>query len=78
VRASLTPMGLDLGALLGGAVITETVFNLQGIGQWAAVSVSQGDLPVVLAVTVVVALAVTLMNLIVNILYAFLDPKVSY
>jgi hypothetical protein len=46
VRASLTPMvtliGLDLGALLGGAVITETVFNLQGVGQWAAISVSQG------------------------------------
>jgi ABC-type dipeptide/oligopeptide/nickel transport system permease component len=40
--------------------------------------VSQGDMPVVLAVTVVVALAVTLMNLIVNILYAFLDPKVGY
>jgi|SRR5215216_2502161 peptide/nickel transport system permease protein len=82
VRASLTPMvtliGLDLGALLGGAVITETVFNLQGIGQWAATSVSQGDLPVVLAVTVVVTLAVTLMNLIVDILYAYLDPKVSY
>ena len=82
VWASLTPMvtliGLDLGALLGGAVITETVFNLQGIGQWAAASVSQGDLPVVLAVTVVVTLAVTLMNLIVDILYAYLDPKVSY
>jgi peptide/nickel transport system permease protein len=82
VRASLTPMvtliGLDLGMLLGGAVITETVFNLQGIGQWAATSVSQGDMPVVLAVTVVVALAVTLVNLIVDILYAFLDPKVTY
>jgi peptide/nickel transport system permease protein len=82
VRASLTPVvtliGLDLGALLGGAVITETVFNLQGIGQWAAASVFQGDVPVVLAVTVVVALAVTLMNLLVDIVYAYLDPKVNY
>jgi peptide/nickel transport system permease protein len=82
VRASLTPVvtliGLDLGALLGGAVITETVFNLQGIGQWAAASVFQGDLPVVLAVTVVVTLAVTLMNLLVDIVYAYLDPKVNY
>jgi peptide/nickel transport system permease protein len=82
VRASLTPVvtliGLDLGALLGGAVIIETVFNLQGIGQWAAASVSQGDLPVVLAVTVVVTLAVTLMNLLVDIVYAYLDPKVNY
>jgi peptide/nickel transport system permease protein len=82
VRASLTPVvtliGLDLGALLGGAVITETVFNLQGIGQWAAASVFRGDVPVVLAVTVVVTLAVTLMNLIVDIVYAYLDPKVNY
>jgi peptide/nickel transport system permease protein len=82
VRASLTPVvtliGLDLGALLGGAVIIETVFNLQGIGQWAAASVFQGDLPVVLAVTVVAAIAVTMLNLIVDIVYAYLDPKVSY
>ena len=80
LRASLTPVvtliGLDLGALLGGAVITETVFNLQGVGQWAVSSVFQGDLPVVLAVTVVVAVAVTLMNLIVDIVYAILDPRV--
>jgi peptide/nickel transport system permease protein len=82
VRASLTPVvtliGLDLGALLGGAVITETVFNLQGIGQWAVNSVFQGDLPAVLAVTVIVALAVTLMNLIVDVVYAYLDPRVRY
>jgi peptide/nickel transport system permease protein len=82
VRSSLTPVvtliGLDLGALLGGAVITETVFNLQGIGQWAVNSVFQGDLPAVLAVTVIVALAVTLMNLVVDIVYAYLDPRVRY
>src|SRR5215216_6212851 len=82
LRASLTPIvtlfGLDLGALLGGAVITETVFNLQGVGQWAVSSVFQGDLPVVLAVTVVVAIAVTMMNLIVDIVYAYLDPRVRY
>ena len=82
LRASLTPVvtliGLDLGALLGGAVITVTVFNLQGIGQWSVASVFQGDLPVVLAVTVVVAIAVSLMNLIVDIVYAYLDPRVRY
>ena len=50
------------------------MFNLQGVGQWAVSSVFQGDLPVVLAVTVVVAIAVTLMNLIVDIVYAYLDP----
>jgi peptide/nickel transport system permease protein len=82
LRASLTPVvtliGLDLGALLGGAVITETVFNLQGVGQWTVNSVFQGDLPVILAVTVVVAIAVTLMNLVVDIVYAYLDPRVRY
>jgi peptide/nickel transport system permease protein len=82
LRASLTPVvtliGLDVGALLGGAVITETVFNLQGVGQWTVNSVFQGDLPVILAVTVVVAIAVTLMNLIVDIVYAYLDPRVRY
>jgi peptide/nickel transport system permease protein len=82
VRSSLTPVvtmiGLDLGGLLGGAVITETVFNLQGIGQWAVNSVFQGDLPAVLAVTVIVALAVTLMNLVVDVVYAYLDPRVRY
>ena len=82
VRASLTPVvtliGLDLGSLLGGTVITETVFNLQGIGQWAVNSTFQGDLPAVVAVTIIVALSVTLMNLIVDIVYAYLDPKVTY
>jgi peptide/nickel transport system permease protein len=82
LRASLTPLvtmfGLDLAGLIGGAVITETVFNLQGVGQWAVASVFQGDLPVVLAVTVVVAIAVTMMNLIVDIVYAYLDPRVRY
>ena len=80
LRASLTPIvslvGVDLGVLLGGAVITETVFNLQGVGQWAVASVFQGDLPVVLAVTVAVAIAVTLMNLLVDIVYAYFDPRV--
>jgi peptide/nickel transport system permease protein len=74
----VTLIGLDVGALLGGAVITETVFNLQGVGQWTVNSVFQGDLPVILAVTVVVAIAVTLMNLIVDIVYAYLDPRVRY
>jgi peptide/nickel transport system permease protein len=82
LRASLTPLvtmfGLDLGGLIGGAVITETVFNLQGVGQWAVQSVFKGDLPAVLAVTIVTAMAITLMNLVVDIFYAYLDPRVRY
>jgi peptide/nickel transport system permease protein len=82
LRASLTPVvtmfGIDFGTLFGGAVVTETVFNLQGAGQWAIGSVYQGDLPVVLAVVIVTASAITLMNLIVDIIYAYLDPRVRY
>jgi peptide/nickel transport system permease protein len=80
LRASLTPMttmfGMDLAGLLGGTVIVEQVFNLQGIGQFALESVFDGDLPSVLAVTLLVAIAVTLANLVVDLLYAVLDPRV--
>jgi peptide/nickel transport system permease protein len=82
LRASLTPLvtmfGLDLGGLIGGAVITETVFNLQGVGQWTVQSVFSGDLPAILAVTIVTALAITLMNLLVDIFYAYLDPRFRF
>jgi peptide/nickel transport system permease protein len=82
LRSSLTPvvsmLGVDLGTLFGGALITEQVFNLQGIGQWAVQSVFNRDLPAVLAVTIVTALAITLANLIVDIVYAYLDPRVRY
>jgi peptide/nickel transport system permease protein len=82
LRASLTPvvsmLGVDLGTLFGGALITEQVFNLQGVGQWAVQSVFNRDLPAVLAVTIVTALAITLANLIVDIFYAYLDPRVRY
>jgi len=80
LRASLLPVvtmfGMDLGLLFGGAIIVETVFNLQGIGQWAVASVSTGDLPVILAVTLVSSFAITLANVAVDVCYAFLDPRV--
>ena len=82
LRASLTPVvtmfGMDLGLLLGGALITEKVFNLPGLGFWVVQSVTNKDFPVVAAVTIVAALAVTVMNLIVDVLYAYLDPRVRY
>lgn len=81
-RASLTPLvtllGLDLGGLLGGAVITETVFNIPGLGQYAVASVSSGNLSAILAVTIVAAIFITTANLLVDILYAFVDPRVRY
>jgi peptide/nickel transport system permease protein len=82
LRASLTPVvtmfGMDLGALLGGAIITETVFNLQGIGNLAVQSVFSFDLYAVVDVTIIAAFFVTLSNLIVDIVYAYLDPRVRY
>src|SRR6266487_3317479 len=81
-RASLpsvvTMFCTDVGMLFGEAVITETVFNLQGMGQWVVTSVFNGDFPAILAVTVVTSLVITLMNLFVDIVYAYLDPRVRY
>jgi peptide/nickel transport system permease protein len=82
LRASLIPIvtlfGLDIALLVGGAIITETVFNLQGLG-WLAVSAAfDQDLPTVVGVVLCTATAVAIMNLVVDVVYAFLDPRVRY
>jgi peptide/nickel transport system permease protein len=81
LRNSLIPVvtlwGLDFGALVaGGAILVETVFDLQGVGQYAAESVRQLDVPPVLATTMFLAFFVVLMNAVVDILYAYLDPRI--
>jgi peptide/nickel transport system permease protein len=82
LRSALTPVvtmfGLDLGGLLGGAIITETVFNLQGIGNYAIRSVAEGNLYAILDITIIAAFFITFANLVVDIVYAFLDPRVRY
>jgi peptide/nickel transport system permease protein len=82
VRSALTPVvtifGLDLATLLGGAVITETVFNLPGIGQYTLKSIESSDLPAVMGVTVFASLFIVVANLVVDVAYAFLDPRVRY
>jgi peptide/nickel transport system permease protein len=82
LRASLTPIvtmfGMDVALLVGGAIITESVFNIQGLGYLAINSALQQDLPIVLGVVLLASVAVALANLIVDILYAFLDPRVRY
>ena len=82
LRASLTPIvtmfGLDVALLVGGAVITETVFNIQGLGNYAVQSAVSADLPAMTGVVVIVAFAVAFMNLVVDIVYAYLDPRVRY
>ena len=82
LRAALTPVvtmfGMDLGVLLGGAVITETVFNLPGLGQYAIKSITTNDFPGVMGVTVFAAMFIVVANLVVDVAYAFLDPRVRY
>jgi peptide/nickel transport system permease protein len=82
LRASLTPIvtmfGLDIALLVGGAVITESVFNIQGLGWLAINSALNQDLPIVIGVVVLAAVAVAVMNLVVDVLYAFIDPRVRY
>jgi peptide/nickel transport system permease protein len=82
LRASLAPIvtqfGLDLALLIGGAVITETIFDLKGLGWLAINSYENQELPTILGVVLLTATVVALMNLVVDIAYAFLDPRVRY
>jgi peptide/nickel transport system permease protein len=82
LRAALTPIvtiaGLDIGLLLGGAVLTETVFNIPGVGRFAYDSIINSDLPSIQGTVLFGAFFIILANLVVDILYAFLDPRVRY
>jgi peptide/nickel transport system permease protein len=82
LRSALTPIvtmfGMDVGVLLGGAVITETVFNLDGIARYAIQSIRRNDFPAVMGVTVFASFFIVVANLLVDIVYAFLDPRVRY
>jgi peptide/nickel transport system permease protein len=72
-----TMYGMDVALLIGGAVITESVFNIQGLGWLAVESALNQDLPVVVGVVLVTASAVAIMNMLVDILYALIDPRVA-
>ncbi|MFP3967281.1 ABC transporter permease [Actinomadura fulvescens] len=80
LRSALTPIitifGLDIGLLLGGAVITETTFSFAGLGQLMLQGITRSDLPVALGVTMATGLFVIIANLVVDILYAVADPRV--
>jgi len=82
VRVAITPVvtlfGIDLGYLLGGAIIVENVFNLQGVGQLGIQSLFTNDFPAVMGVTVLASLFIIMANLVVDVMYAFLDPRVRY
>jgi peptide/nickel transport system permease protein len=82
VRSAITPivtlLGLDIGILLGGAILTETVFNIQGIGRFAYEAIVRFDLPVIQGTVLFGAFFIVIMSLVVDILYAFIDPRVRY
>ena len=80
LRAALTPIvtifGIDLGLLLGGAIITEVTFSLHGLGLFTVEAVQNQDLPEILGVTMLAAFFIVLANLVVDVLYAVVDPRV--
>jgi peptide/nickel transport system permease protein len=80
LRAALTPIvtqfGIDLAVLIGGAVVTEQVFSLQGLGYNAVQAINNQDLPVILGIVIVASAAVVVANIVVDIVYAILDPRV--
>ena len=82
LRATLTPIvtifGLDLGLLVGGAILTETAFSLPGLGRFAVNAITNQDLPEILGVTLLAGFFVVIANLIVDVLYAVVDPRVRY
>jgi len=82
IRSAITPLvsaaGVDIGVLLGGVILVETVFTIPGIGQLAYQSILQGDLPMIQGTVLLGAFFIVIMNLIVDIGYAFIDPRVRY
>jgi peptide/nickel transport system permease protein len=82
VRSAITPIvtaaGIDIGVLLGGAILTESVFNIPGIGRLAYDSIINSDLPMIQGTVLIGAFFIIFANLIVDILYAFIDPRVTY
>jgi peptide/nickel transport system permease protein/oligopeptide transport system permease protein len=81
LRASLIPIvtitGLQLGRMLAGAILTETVFNLPGLGSYLVTAIAQRDYPVIQGIVLLFALMFTLVNLLTDLTYPFLDPQVS-
>ena len=82
LRSAITPVvtifGMDIGILMGGAILTESVFNIPGVGRFAFSSIETGDLPPIQGVVLFLALAIVVANLLVDIAYAVIDPRVRY
>ncbi len=82
LRNSLIPvvtfLGADLGALMGGAIVTESIFNIQGIGRLVYQSIQKGESTTVVSVVTALVLVYVIANLLVDLLYAVLDPRIRY
>jgi len=82
LRNSLIPVityiGIDLGALMGGAIVTEGIFNVPGIGGLVFGAVARGETPIIIAVVTLLTLVFLLASLLVDVLYAVLDPRIRY
>jgi peptide/nickel transport system permease protein len=80
LRAALTPIitifGMDLGLLLGGAILTETTFSLHGLGQFTIEAIQNQDFPEIMGVVMLASFFIVIANLIVDVLYAYVDPRV--
>jgi peptide/nickel transport system permease protein len=80
LRGALTPIltifGLDFGLLIGGAVLTEKVFSINGLGMYAVTAISDQDMPKVMGVVLIATLFIVFANLIVDLMYAVIDPRV--
>lgn len=74
----VTVIGIQLGYLLGGAMLTETVFAWPGIGKYTVEAIMKSDFPIVQGVVLLIAFIFVIMNLVVDIIYAFLDPRIRY
>jgi Binding-protein-dependent transport system inner membrane component. len=74
----ITVVGIDFGSLLGGAVVVESVFAINGIGRLMVQSINARDFPMVQGTVLVVATTFVLINLMVDIIYAAIDPRISY
>ena len=75
---TVTSLGLQIGLLLSGAFLVEIVFSWPGIGRYAVEAIQRLDYNATMATTLIIALIFVLMNLVVDILYLFLDPRISY
>ncbi|MEP7192750.1 MAG: ABC transporter permease, partial [Actinomycetota bacterium] len=82
LRNSLIPvvtyLGADIGALMGGAIVTERIFNVHGVGNVLYQAINRGEAPTIVSIVVILVVVYLVFNLLVDILYAVLDPRIRY